>query len=183
MKKIAAMLLVIVLAAGFCACARQTVTPVETEKPAETESPESTENNEATEEPEAAPTPTPANPHPVLVIDVAGTLFYATLEENGSADEFAERLSIAPVTVDMHDYGGFEKVGDLPWTIPRNDTTITTVPGDVILYQGDQITLYYGENTWEFTKLAHIENVTKEELLKALGDGNVTVRFYVEWRV
>ena len=55
----------------------------------------------------------------------------------------------------MHDYGGFEKVGDLPWDITRNDEEITTVPGELIPYQGNQITVYYGENTWNFTKLVH----------------------------
>ncbi|MBO7503859.1 MAG: hypothetical protein J6U38_05775 [Clostridia bacterium] len=121
-------------------------------------------------------------PHPVLVIDVGGTVFYATFDDNGSAHEFAERLSIGPVTVQMHDYGGFEKVGDLPWLLPRNDREITTEPGDVILYQGDQITIYYGENTWEFTKIAHIDGATKEGLLKVLGEGDVAVKFSVEWR-
>ena len=81
----------------------------------------------------------------------------------------------------MHDYGSFEKVGSLPWSLERNDESITTEPGDVILYQGNQITIYYDQNTWNFTKLATIGNVTKEELLDALGEGNVTVTFLVEW--
>jgi chitodextrinase len=65
--------------------------------------------------------------------------------------------------------------------LERNDESITTEPGDVILYQGNQITIYYDQNTWNFTKLATIGNVTKEELLDALGEGNVTVTFLVEW--
>ncbi len=81
----------------------------------------------------------------------------------------------------MHDYGGFEKVGPLPWTLPRNDMQITTEPGDVILYDGNQITVYYGQNTWDLTRLARIGNVKKEELLDAFGDGEVTVSFWLEW--
>ena len=75
----------------------------------------------------------------------------------------------------MSDYGSFEKVGDLPQSLPRNDETITTVPGDIILYQGSKITIYYDENTWDFTKLGHIDNITQEELKAILGGGDVTV--------
>ena len=118
---------------------------------------------------------------PTLVINIGDKVFYATLEDNPSAQEFAEKLSEAEITIDMHDYGNFEKVGDLPWTLPTNDESITAVPGDIILYQGDKLTIYYDENKWDLTRLARIENVTKEELLDALGDGDVTVRLCVEW--
>ncbi len=59
--------------------------------------------------------------------------------------------------------------------ILKNDEKITTVPGDIILYQGNKITIYYAENTWDFTKLGHINNITQEELKAILGDGNITV--------
>lgn len=117
----------------------------------------------------------------VLVIEAGEKRFYANLEDNSSAKALIEKLNSRPITVDMHDYGGFEKVASLPWELPRNDESITTVPGDIILYQGDQITVYYDENTWSFTRLAHIGNTTKEELLAALGDGDVSVSFYLEW--
>ena len=72
-------------------------------------------------------------------------------------------------------------MGPLPWELPRNDEQITTEPGDIILYQGNQLTIYYDENTWSFTRLGKIKYVTKEELLEALGDGDVTVSFWLEW--
>ncbi|MBQ7670049.1 MAG: hypothetical protein IJS45_04940, partial [Clostridia bacterium] len=109
----------------------------------------------------------------MLVIEVGEKLFYANLEDNSSAKALIEKLNSGPVTIDMHDYGNFEKVGSLPWGLPRNDESITTVPGDIILYQGNQITIYYDENSWSFTRLAKIENTSKEELLAALGDGDV----------
>ena len=77
--------------------------------------------------------------------------------------------------IDAHDYGNFEKVGDLGFSLPRNDTQITTTPGDLILYQGNQFTIYYDENSWNFTKLGHVDNMTQEELKKLLGDGDVTI--------
>lgn len=118
---------------------------------------------------------------PTLVIEMPNKTFYASLEDNSSAQAFAEKLSSEVIEVEMHDYGNFEKVGPLPWSLERNDESITTEPGDVILYQGNQITIYYDENTWNFTRLAKIENVTKEELLNAFGEENATVTFWVEW--
>lgn len=118
---------------------------------------------------------------PTLVIYANNKVFYATPEDNSSAEELVEKLSSEAIEVEMHDYGSFEKVGDLPWDLTTNDEEITTEPGDIILYQGDKITIYYGQNTWDFTRLAKIEGATREELLEALGDGDVTVSFWVEW--
>ena len=77
----------------------------------------------------------------------------------------------------MSDYANFEKVGPLGFSLPRNDKSITTTPGDIILYQGNQITIYYDTNTWNFTKLGKIENLTQKELKEILGNGDVTVTF------
>ena len=118
---------------------------------------------------------------PVLAIQVNETVFYATLADNSSAQALTEKLSAGAIEIEMHDYGSFEKVGSLPWSLPTNDTNITTEPGDVILYQGNQITVYYDRNTWDFTRLAKIENVTREALSDALGDGDVTISFWIEW--
>ncbi len=84
-------------------------------------------------------------------------------------------LAQGPLTVEMEDYGGFEKVGPLGTTLTRNDTQITTEPGDVILYQGNQITIYYGTNSWNFTRLARIDDPS--DLQEKLGDGTVSVTF------
>ena len=92
-----------------------------------------------------------------------------------------EKLSEGPVSLELYDYGNFEKVGPLPWELPRNDETITTEPGDIILYQGSQITIYYDENTWSFTRLARIEGETRESLLEALGPSDTAVTLWIEW--
>lgn len=110
-------------------------------------------------------------------IEVNGEVLQVTLADNSSAQAFAELLADGPVTVDMHDYGSFEKVGALPQSLPTNDEQITTTPGDVILYQGNQVTIYYDTNSWSFTRLGHIEGATTESLLDVLGDGNVTATF------
>lgn len=112
---------------------------------------------------------------PMLKITVGDQELLATFADNRSAEEFRDLLAQGPVTISMDDYGGFEKVGSLGTTLTRNDTRITTQPGDVILYQGNQITIYYGTNTWNFTRLAKINDST--DLQAKLGTGTVQVTF------
>ena len=83
--------------------------------------------------------------------------------------------------MDMYDYGNSGKECDLPWELPQNDELITTIPGDISLYQGNKIIIYYDKFTDNLTRLAEIGNVTKQKLLNTLGDGNVTVKMYLEW--
>lgn len=113
-----------------------------------------------------------------LKITVGDEELLATFEDNPSAEEFRDLLAQGPVTVEMDDYGGFEKVGPLGTTLTRSDEQITTQPGDVILYQGNQVTIYYGTNTWSFTRLARIDDPT--DLREKLGDGTVSVTFSLE---
>ena len=103
----------------------------------------------------------------------------AILENNSSASAFYKLVENDSITVEMHDYGNFEKVGNLPRSLPRNDKQIKTKPGDIILYQGNQITIYYDENSWNFTKLGKIVNINQNELKKILGSGNVIAIFSV----
>lgn len=112
---------------------------------------------------------------PMLKITVGDQELLATFADNSSAEEFRDLLAQGPVTISMDDYGGFEKVGSLGTTLTRNDTRITTQPGDVILYQGNQITIYYGTNTWNFTRLAKINDST--DLQAKLGTETVQVTF------
>ena len=108
-------------------------------------------------------------------IKVGDTVLTAALEDNSSAEGLKNLLANGPLTINMSDYGNFEKVGSLGATLPRNDTSITTEPGDIILYQGNSITIYYDTNTWNFTRLARIKD--SENLKEKLGDGAVLVTF------
>lgn len=97
--------------------------------------------------------------------------------DNSSAQALIELLKEKDITVNMHDYGNFEKVGGLGSSLPTNDEDITTKAGDVILYQGNQITIYYDQNTWNFTKLGEIQELTQAQLKTILGEEDVSVRF------
>lgn len=110
-----------------------------------------------------------------LFLTINGTKISAILEDNSSAQALSEKLAEGDITVEAHDYGSFEKVGELGFSLPANDEQITTEAGDIILYQGDKLTVYYDENSWSFTKLGHIENMTQDELKDLLGDGDVDI--------
>lgn len=100
-----------------------------------------------------------------------------TPEKNSAVAALAELLKGGDIAYTADDYGGFEKVGGLGHTLPHNDVQITTAPGDVILYSGNQIVLFYGSNSWSYTRLGKIEGYTTDELktLLAAGAGSVTV--------
>jgi len=113
-----------------------------------------------------------------FVISSNGKEMTATFADNSSAEAFRNLIAEAPLTVEMSDYGGFEKVGPLGYSLPTNDTRITTQPGDVILYLGSNITIYYGVNTWSFTRLGRIDgNPSRESILSVLGNGSANVTF------
>jgi hypothetical protein len=108
-------------------------------------------------------------------IQIGDTVLTATLVDNSSVKALREALQEAPITVNMEDYGNMEKVGSLGQNFPRNDEQITTEAGDIILYQGSALVIYYAPNSWSFTRLGKIDNVTAKELKTILGDGDVTV--------
>ena len=114
----------------------------------------------------------------LLKIEVNGNTLYADFEDNSSAEALKEKLQSGSLTLEMEDYGGFEKVGDLPFSLPTNDENITTSAGDVILYQGNKLTIYYDTNTWTFTKVAKIRDADSS-LKSKLGEGNVKATFTI----
>ena len=110
-----------------------------------------------------------------ITIDVNGNKLTAALAYSTAAKELAEKLKAGSVTVTLNEYGGFEKVGDLPWSLTKSDKQVSTEPGDIMLYQGDQMTIFYNSNSWSYTKLGSIENTTQEELESLFGEGDITV--------
>lgn len=113
-----------------------------------------------------------------LKVEVNGTAFTAALEDNAAADAFVEMMREAPVVIEMSDYSGFEKVGALGTSLPASNSQTTTQAGDIVLYNGNQIVIFYGSNSWSYTRLGKIDDLTGWE--EALGSGDVTVTFSVE---
>ena len=111
-------------------------------------------------------------------VNVGGNTFTATLERNSAVDTLVAMMEDAPVTIQMSDYAGFEKVGALGTSLPASDRQTTTQAGDIVLYQGNQIVIFYGSNSWSYTRIGRIDDLTGWE--EALGSGNVTVTFSLE---
>ena len=113
-----------------------------------------------------------------MYITIDGKTLSVELVDNAATQTLVAALQEGDITYEAHDYGGFEKVGALGRSLPTSDTQTTTQAGDVILYSGNQIVLFYGSNSWSYTRLGRIEYSTQAELesfLKA-GQGNVTVK-------
>ncbi len=110
-----------------------------------------------------------------LLITIGDETMTATLADTVGAVALKDLLSERPITIDMRDYGGFEKVGSLGQNLPTDDTQTTTQAGDIVLYQSNQIVIFYDSNSWSYTRLGKINNLTQAELKQILGDGNVTV--------
>ena len=113
----------------------------------------------------------------VIDVQINSTVFSATLNNNSSAKAFEQMLNEGKITISMQDYGNFEKVGELPNSIEANDEQITTEPGDIILYEGNKISVYYDTNTWNLTRLGKLNGVSKEQLTELLGKGDVKMTF------
>lgn len=110
-----------------------------------------------------------------ILVEIGANRLTATLADNSATEKLRERLSKEPVTITMHDYGGFEKVGELPWSLPQTDRPITTEPGDIMLYLGDNIVFFYGRNSWDYTPIGKFDNVDEMDLKSILSGSNISV--------
>lgn len=109
-----------------------------------------------------------------MKIEVNGKEIRVKLLNNSSAEAVKRLLKDGPMTLEMEDYAHMEKFGSLGRQLPRNDRHITTKAGDVILSEGHLLVIYYAPNTWNFTKIGTVQNMTEKELKEALGKGNIT---------
>lgn len=102
-----------------------------------------------------------------------------TWEDNESVAELKKQAEQGAITVQMSKYGGFEQVGSLGRRYPSNDSQITTQNGDIVLYSSSNIVLFYGSNSWAYTRLGKI-NLLSSEVTEILGNQNVTISISVE---
>lgn len=108
-------------------------------------------------------------------VTVGGETFEAVFADNAGAQALGELLAEEPITIQMSDYAGFEKVGALGQSLPTSNRQTTAQAGDIVLYQGNQIVLFYGSNAWNYTPLGRIKDLTGWEA--ALGSRDVSVTF------
>ena len=146
--------------------AETTVPPAES-KPEETQS----EKSKETEEDPTVKT---------LTMKIGGKKVAVEWEENESVATLTELVKDKPLTIQMSMYGGFEQVGSIGTSLPRNDVQTTTRAGDIVLYSGDQIVVFYGTNSRAYTRLGLITDKTAVQMKDLLGNGNVTIELSLE---
>jgi hypothetical protein len=170
MKKILIIMLVIVLSLISSACADKAVTqgsgiPEETQQ-AETGDADAAEEQKTDDEVESRMIE--------MTLKINDEEVNVKWEDNESVRALAELAEKGPVTIDTSLYGGFEQVGSIGQSIVRNDKQTKTSYGDIVLYSGDQIVIFYGSNSWSYTRLGHID-LTQQEMKDLLGGGDVSI--------
>ena len=96
-------------------------------------------------------------------------------EDNESVRALADLAADGPVIVNASKYGGFEQVGGLGTTLPSDDVDTTTEPGDIVLYSSNSVVVFFGSNSWAYTRLGHIEGKSQDELKEMLGGSSVEI--------
>ncbi len=96
-------------------------------------------------------------------------------EENDAIAALKEQVLNQPLTIDMSMYEDFEQVGELGTSLPAEDEQIETKAGDIMLYSGDKIVVFYGTNSWAYTRLGRIAGKSPEEMAQLLGNGDVQI--------
>lgn len=124
---------------------------------------------------EAGATPSDKSTN-TMNITINGKTVSCQLVDNSSTRALLAQLEKGDITYEADDYGNFEKVGNIGVSLPQNNESITTTAGDVILYQGNKICLYYGTNSWTFTRLGKIEGMDKDEIKTFLNAGRGSVK-------
>ena len=100
-------------------------------------------------------------------------------EDNASV-EALKALAAEGLTIEMSMYGGFEQGGSVGEDLPRDDQQTTTASGDIVLYSGNQLVVFYGSNSWAYTRLGHITDQTPEQMKVLLGSGDVTITLSIK---
>ena len=111
----------------------------------------------------------------MLTMKIDETEVQVTWVQNEAVNALAALAAEEPLTIKMSMYGGFEQVGSIGTDLPRNDTQTTTQAGDIVLYAGDQMVVFYGSNAWSYTRLGHITDQSPEQMEALLSGGDVTI--------
>ena len=173
-----------------------TVAAPETASQQETVSPETAKQTDPETSDETAASPSESKPEETqsetsndteekpamktLIMKIDGKNVTVDWEENESVAALTELVKDKPLTIQMSMYGGFEQVGSLGTSLPRNDAQTTTQAGDIVLYSGNQIVVFYGTNSWAYTRLGRITDKTAAQMKDLLGNGNVTIELSPE---
>ncbi len=199
MKKITAVLLIVVCCVLFSACngeenkteittpttqltTSESTTAAMTTKPTTnttiepiTQVPETTAINKQETQAQSVEQTEQTEQTSALQMTIGNTPASVDWEDNAAVQALTELCRNHPLTIQMSMYGGFEQVGSIGTDLPQNDVQTTTSSGDIVLYSGNQMVVFYGSNTWAYTRLGRITDKTQAELTELLSNGNVTI--------
>ena len=133
-----------------------------------------------TDESEKDPSKEPEQEADTMVLAINGEIVSVEWEDNESVEALRDLVMAEPLSIQMAMYGGFEQVGSIGTSLPRNDVQTTTEAGDIVLYSGNQIVVFYGSNSWAYTRLGKVTDKSKAEMTELLGNGDVTITISME---
>lgn len=110
-----------------------------------------------------------------MIMKIGDTKVNVEWEDNQAVEALRDMAKDGNVTIQMSMYGGFEQVGSIGQSLPRDDKQTTTSSGDIVLYSGNQIVVFYGSNSWSYTRLGHISDKDEAEMADLLSNGDVTI--------
>lgn len=172
MKRLITIAMVLLIAFGLTACGTNETAPDDRAGEPHTPAPIG-ENTTPTASPE------PVKEGSKMILLIGETPVQVNWEDNRTVEALRDIVASAPLTVSMSMYGGFEQVGSIGTSLPRNDVQTTTEAGDIVLYSGNQIVVFYGSNSWAYTRLGKVTDKSKTEMTELLGKGDVTVTFMI----
>ena len=115
-----------------------------------------------------------------MIMKIGDTKVNVDWEDNQAVEALRNMAEDGDVTIQMSMYGGFEQVGSIGQSLPRDDKQTTTSAGDIVLYSGNQMVVFYGSNSWSYTRLGHISDKNTEDMTNLLSNGDVTITISIE---
>ena len=115
-----------------------------------------------------------------MIMTIGDTKVNVDWEDNRAVEALRNMAKDGDVTIKMTMYGGFEQVGSIGQSLPRDDKQTTTSSGDIVLYSGNQIVVFYGSNSWSYTRLGHISDKDEAEMTELLSNGDVTITLSID---
>lgn len=110
-----------------------------------------------------------------MIMKIGDTKVNVDWEDNQAVEALRDMAKDGDITIQMSMYGGFEQVGSIGQSLPRDDKQTTTSSGDIVLYSGNQMVVFYGSNSWSYTRLGHISDKDEAEMADLLSNGDVTI--------
>jgi hypothetical protein len=115
-----------------------------------------------------------------MIMMIDGTKVNVEWEDNQAVERLRDMAEDGDITIQMSMYGGFEQVGSIGQSLPRDDKQTTATSGDIVLYSGNQMVVFYGSNRWSYTRLGHISDKDEAEMADLLSQGDVTITISTE---